>query len=170
VARFDDCLAFTLKAEGGWSDRPDDDGGPTNCGITLETMSETLRRNCTPDDLKNISQPCVKLIYQKGFWEAMGCENYPSGIDLMVFDFGVNASPRRSIMELQDVVGAAIDGKPGQRTYAAVRASPRLGTVLHLADAQREYYRSLSRFPTFGRGWMARVQARMEAAVAAVVQ
>ena len=37
---FDTCLAFTLKAEGGYSDNPADPGGPTNMGITLATYRQ----------------------------------------------------------------------------------------------------------------------------------
>jgi Glycosyl hydrolase 108 len=37
---FDTCLAFTLKAEGGYSDNSADPGGPTNMGITLATYRQ----------------------------------------------------------------------------------------------------------------------------------
>ena len=35
--RFDACLAFTLREEGGYVDDPADPGGATNMGITLAT-------------------------------------------------------------------------------------------------------------------------------------
>jgi lysozyme family protein len=38
--RFDICLAFTLKTEGGYVDNPADPGGATNMGITLATLRQ----------------------------------------------------------------------------------------------------------------------------------
>ena len=38
--RFDECLAFTLRAEGGYVDDPADPGGATNMGVTLATLRE----------------------------------------------------------------------------------------------------------------------------------
>ena len=37
-ARFDACMPFIFKAEGGYADNPADPGGPTNYGITLATL------------------------------------------------------------------------------------------------------------------------------------
>jgi Glycosyl hydrolase 108 len=37
-SRFDACMPFIFKAEGGYSDNPADPGGPTNYGITLATL------------------------------------------------------------------------------------------------------------------------------------
>jgi lysozyme family protein len=36
---FDTCLPIILKSEGGFVDDPDDPGGATNLGITLEILS-----------------------------------------------------------------------------------------------------------------------------------
>jgi len=38
--RFDICVAFTLRQEGGYVDDPADPGGATNMGITLATYRE----------------------------------------------------------------------------------------------------------------------------------
>jgi hypothetical protein len=38
--RFDACLAFTLREEGGYVDDPADPGGATNMGITLATYRQ----------------------------------------------------------------------------------------------------------------------------------
>jgi len=50
----------------------------------------------------------------------------PVGVDLSVFDYGVNSGPSRSAKDLQHVVGAKVDGVIGAATIAAVKAvSPR---------------------------------------------
>jgi hypothetical protein len=39
--RFESCLAFTLRQEGGYVDDPADPGGATNMGITLVSSAES---------------------------------------------------------------------------------------------------------------------------------
>lgn len=167
MARFDDCLAFTLKEEGGFSNNPADPGGATNFGITQATLSDYLGRPATLEDVQNISHDTVAGVYTN-IWNALLCNQLPVGVDLMVFDFGVNAGNRRSVLVLQSVVGAYEDGLIGDETLAAVHATPVVGGILHLADEQCSYYRTRGSFPTFGRGWLARTERRKEAALASV--
>lgn len=166
--RFDACLAFTLKEEGGFVDNPEDPGGATNAGITLAVLREYLRWDCPVDTLKYIDSVLVRSVYQNLFWGRMDCGSYPPGVDLMVWDFGVTAGQGRSIRVLQTVVGADVDGKPGLHTVAAVKGSPVSGTIYRLADDQRAWYRSLPKFNVFGKGWLARTQRRMETALATI--
>ena len=169
MTRFDACLPFTLKEEGGFVDNPTDPGGATNYGITLETLRNYMKWDCPVSFLERIDLKLVSSIYQNWYWNRMDCDSYPAGVDLMVFDFGVTAGQNRSIRILQEVVDAAeIDGRPGPHTVAAVRASATRGALFHLADAQGAWYKSLPTFDTFGRGWLARTQRRLEQSLAAM--
>jgi len=167
MSRFTDCLAFTLKAEGGFVNNPHDPGGATNFGITLDTLQTYLKRPCTVEDIQNVSPDTVQAIYQTTYWDRLDCDSLPHGVDLMVFDFGVNAGCSRSAKVLQSVVGTNPDGEIGNMTIHAALASPTIETILQLADSQVAYYKSLSNFPIFGRGWLSRTQLRKEAALAA---
>ena len=166
--RFGACLAFTLapENEGGWADNPADPGGATMRGVTLATFRAYQHDPAaTKAQLRAIGDAELRAIYGTGYWHPPRCQDLPNGVDLMVFDFGVNAGPGRSVRLLQQAVGVAADGWVGPGTLAAVAAHDRAGLVASLVQAQRDYYRSLPTFGTFGRGWMARLARR--AAIAA---
>jgi lysozyme family protein len=86
----------------------------------------------------------------------MRCNDLPHGIDLMVFDFGVNAGPRTAVKLLQRTAGVLDDGSVGPRTLTAVKAAG--GLIDALVEGRLAYYRSLGGFPTFGNGWTNRTR------------
>lgn len=165
LARFDDCLKFTLQQEGGFSDTPGDAGGATNFGITLSTFRHwTHDANASVEQLKAISAQERSGIYNTGYWTPPQCGALPQGVDLSVFDFCVNAGPRVCIHVLQHTLGVPADGLVGPVTIAAARRSGR-PLILALGRAQSDFYRGLVEFPTFGKGWIARTERRTAAAL-----
>lgn len=164
------CLAFTLRVdiEGGWSDNPDDPGGCTMKGVTLDVFREYCgNRNATPSMLRAITPAMLHAIYSVGYWNPCRCQDMPPGVNLMVFDAAVNNGPHGSARILQEVVGVVADGAIGDHTIAAVRAA-KPGLIDRLAMAQRQYYQTLYGFDEFGTGWIRRVNARQAAAKAMV--
>jgi lysozyme family protein len=95
----------------------------------------------------------------------------PAGVDLSVFDMGVNAGIWRSARLLQQALGFTgdeVDGCIGPETLdATANAEPR-SLVDDLAERQTTYYRSLADFATFGTGWLNRTEARRQAALAMI--
>jgi lysozyme family protein len=164
AAGFPDCLTFTLQQEGGFVDNADDPGGATNQGITLRTL-QSFEHGATVDTLRHITYGMTSMIYHRDFWAVMACDGLPIGVDLMVFDFGVNAGPSRSIGFLQITAGVRRDGIDGAITQAAVGKMSATGVVTTLAGLQRAYYRALPEFGNFGEGWMARTDRRIKAAI-----
>jgi len=164
ATNFPVCLSFTLGAEGGWSDNPHDPGGATMRGITLHTF-QGYKAGATKQELRNISDKDVAAIYRHGYWAPVRGDDLPAGIDLMVFDFGVNAGPDRAVLELQQVVGVKADGILGPISLAAVAKAPATETITKLSGLQRAYYRSLPTWGEFGHGWMNRTDARVTAAL-----
>jgi len=167
-AKFDKCLAVVLESEGGFSDHPRDRGGATNLGITLRTLADwqglKLDELTAADkdkllaDLKALTRREAAEIYRANYWLPMRCGDLPAGIDLMVFDFGVNAGPRRSVKLLQRAAGVTDDGSVGPKTLAAVMAADPLAMIAEMADERLAYYRSLDNFDAFGAGWTNRTQ------------
>ena len=164
AANFPACLAFTLTAEGGFSDNSDDPGGATNFGITLRTL-QSFQHGATVDDLRAITQETVSTIYRREYWAVMGCDNLPSGPDLMIFDFGCNAGPARSVGFLQVVAGVRRDGIDGAITRAAITKMSPTAVIAKLSGLQRAYYQALPDFDDFGDGWLARTERRVAAAL-----
>ena len=162
---FPACLAFTLQAEGGFTNNPRDPGWhATNKGITLKTF-QGYRAGATVDELRHISDKDVAAIYRSGYWNAVRGDDLPSGIDLMTFDFGVNAGPKRAVQELQHAVSVTADGELRPISMAAIAKASVSTVIAKLSGMQRAYYQSLPTFDTFGHGWMNRTDARVSAAL-----
>ncbi len=65
---------------------------PSMFGITLTTYKKwEANDNLTVDDLE-LSRLTAKEIYRSDYWNKMQCGALPKGVDLEVFDFGVNAA------------------------------------------------------------------------------
>jgi lysozyme family protein len=154
---FDACVALVLTYEGGFSDNPYDAGGATNFGITQRTLEAFLGHACTVDDVRNLSSTTAAAIYRANYWNLMRCGDLPAGVDLMVFDYGVNSGPGTAVKALQGLVGVTQDGAIGPITLAAVANFAPLTLVNDLAQQRLTYLRGLSGFPSFGTGWTRRV-------------
>jgi lysozyme family protein len=87
----------------------------------------------------------------------MRCGDLPAGVDMMVFDFGVNTGPATAVKALQALVQATQDGAIGQATLAAVAQAAPMRLVNGLAQARMAYMRNLPSFAAFGDGWTRRV-------------
>ena len=169
---FNSCLTEVLKHEGGWSNHNRDPGGMTNLGVTKQTYEEWVGHPVSEQIMCKLTPQLVSPLYKVKFWDTMKCENLPKGLDLCVFDFGVNAGVRRSVRMLQRLLRVEDDGIIGPATLAAVEARKAvIGSHALIAFFQAErrvYYRSLPHFHTFGRGWLRRVDAVEKTAKAMV--
>ena len=155
---FTEVLDKTLKEEGGFANNPSDPGGATMKGITLATYRSFVGRpDASVEELKNIDPKVVETIYYKLYWEPMRCNDLPAGLDAAVFDFGVNAGTKRSIIVLQRVLGVADDGLIGPGTMKALDGLDVKEAIVKFSESRRDFYRGLKLFPTFGKGWLSRV-------------
>ncbi len=171
---FDVSLAFTLREEGGYVDDPADPGGATNMGITLATYrqwSDDPELGST--QVQDMTERTATAIYRSLYWNPFRADALPIGVDLSVFDMGVNAGIWRSARLLQRALrftGEEVDGCIGPETLdAAAKRDPRT-LVIDMAERQAAYYRSLADFPTFGTGWLDRTEARRNAALAMIAE
>ena len=161
---YDKCLKAILHHEGGYVNHPKDPGGETNLGVTKRVYEEFGGTK----DMKELTVEDVAPIYKKGYWDKMKGDVLPSGLDLCVFDFGVNAGPGRSAKYLQTMIGTVADGGIGPNTLKAVDAYVEEHgiekAVENFQEARQGYYEKLSTFDTFGKGWTRRVTETTELA------
>jgi len=125
-------------------------------GITLATF----RRYCpkaTKADLRAISAANVQEIYRDGYWNTINGEKLPAGVDLAVFDFGVNSGPSRAAKYLQAVVGVPRDGKIGSVTIDALGYTVGKTVIQKLCAKRLGFVRALKTWATFGKGWSRRI-------------
>jgi lysozyme family protein len=162
------CLETILQHEGGYVNHPKDPGGETNLGVTKRVYEEWGGTK----DMKDLLVEDVAPIYKKNYWDRVKGDDLPSGLDLCVFDFGVNAGTGRAAKYLQTMIGTVADGGIGPNTLKKVdEYVEKHGLEVTIRDYQNRrqgYYESLSTFETFGRGWTRRVTETTELAISMV--
>ncbi len=134
---FEHCLAVTLRWEGGYSNHPDDPGGPTMKGvIQREYDAWRKKQGERPRPVREIEQVELRAIYRDEYWDAMGCDGLSPGLDLCVFDAAVNSGTGR-----------------------AKRWLERAQEIDAFCDARLAFLQGLGRlWRVFGAGWRRRVQ------------
>jgi lysozyme family protein len=153
---FDTCMTMLLAHEGGFSAHPDDPGGLTNLGVTKAVYDEFYGGDATEEVMKALSKGDVEPIYRRNYWDRCRCQDLASGLDWAVFDFAVNAGTGRAARTLQKAVEAEEDGSIGPLTLMLVKQHEVANIINRIAVYREEFYRSLSTFDTFGRGWLRR--------------
>lgn len=156
TGRFEACLPLILKHEGGYVDHPKDPGGATNLGITQATLTEWLGRPATKTEVKALAPATVAPIYRANYWSAVSADKLPVGVDYVAFDCAVNHGPARARRWLQAAAGVTVDGALGPVTLAAIKARGAAEIIRRLSTGREAFYRGLSTFPTFGKGWIKR--------------
>jgi lysozyme family protein len=154
---YDEALRRLLPHEGGYSNHPSDPGGPTNYGITIHDYRRYVKPGADASDVRVMRIEEAGAIYRAKYWDALRCDDLPSGIDYCVFDYGVNSGVGRSAKVLQRVVGVAADGRVGPLTLAAVSARDPASLINAICDERLAFLRRLTTWPVFGRGWSRRV-------------
>lgn len=156
------CLPITLAHEGGMSMVRADPGNWTGGKVGVGVLKGTkygIAASAYPNlDIKNLTIPDVLPIYKKNYWDKVRGDDLPAGVDLTIFDYGVNSGPSRGAKELQRVLKMnAVDGIIGQGTLNVVSAADGK-TVIQGVNARRmSFLRGLAIWKTFKNGWTRRV-------------
>jgi lysozyme family protein len=157
VSNWDNSFKLMLKSEGGFVNHPSDPGGMTNLGVTKATWENWVGRESDEAEMRGLTPEKVEPLYKKKYWDAVRGDELPMGLDYLMFDFAVNAGAGRAIKTLQTAVGVTPDGGFGPMTMAAVQAVEPNELIERFSQAKEDFYRSLTTFATFGKGWLNRV-------------
>lgn len=150
-------IASSIVArEGGFVNDPDDPGGATNFGVTLQTMRRLgLDLNgdgdVGVDDLRELTRAQAVDIFVRHYYAQPGIDRLPEPLQPSVFDMYVNAGANavRLLQRLVTRMGfvCADDGIIGPDTIAAVSAANESAPD-HIVDAygieRRNYYYRLA--------------------------
>jgi lysozyme family protein len=140
-SNYEDCLAITLKWEGGDVNHPDDPGGKTRWGITQATYDAYRKSNhAATKSVFTMTKPEMLAIYKANYWDAVKGDTLAYGVDLATWDYGVNSGPSRARKTLLSVIGG-----------------DNVSTVKKLCAARMSFVRGLKTFKTFGKGWSNRI-------------
>lgn len=159
LCNFGKCHAITAVWEGGWSDNKKDRGGKTMYGITQATLSAWLGRPATVTEIRSLTKDEALAIYRKNYWDRVSGDTLPAGIDLMVYDWGVNSGPKRAVVALQSILGVEPDGWIGEKTMKAMAGLNARGIINKLYERRMAFLRGIGaeQWDEFGKGWTNRV-------------
>jgi len=152
----DEIAAQIVRREGGFVNDPDDPGGATKYGVTLDTMRRLgldLDKDGDVDvrDVRRMTVAKAVDIYKEHYFKAPGIKKLPPVIQASVFDMYVNAGSN-AVKLLQRLCrrfgfDITVDGKIGPQTIAAAQKALKMAPK-HLADAygieRRNYYYRLA--------------------------
>jgi len=156
-SNWNNSFKLMLKSEGGFVNHPSDPGGMTNLGVTKATWENWVGRESDEAEMRGLTPEKVEPLYKKKYFDAVRGDELPMGLDYLMFDFAVNAGAGRAIKTLQTAVGVTPDGGFGPMTMAAVQAVDPNELIERFSQAKEDFYRSLTTFATFGKGWLNRV-------------
>ncbi len=164
---FQEALNRLLRDEGGYTNHPDDPGGPTNWGITLADARLYWKSDADAPDVKAMPETVARKIYREHYWKVLRCDELSAGVDYTVFDYGVNSGVRRAgkvlrrILALPDQTSAVTDDVIAKATITDAEK-----LVAAICTERLAFLKNLKTFPTFGRGWTRRVLGVQAAAQA----
>jgi len=162
---FEECMARLLEHEGGYVNLAADPGGETNYGVTRAVYEQYVGRQVMDGEMKGLTHDDVYPIYKENYWDRLRADDLPSGVDWSCFDWGVNSGTSRAAKALQRIVGVEQDGGIGPMTLQAVASVESAGIIDQLHYMREGFYRDLSTFDTFGRGWLRRNDETKEQAL-----
>ena len=169
MSNFEHCLQIILHHEGGYVNHPEDPGGMTNLGVTKRVYEEWVGYAVSEHTMQNLTEEDVAPIYKKNYWDRVKGDDLPEGLNLCVFDFGVNAGTGRAAKYLQTMIGTVVDGGIGPNTLRTLDEHVSLvglqETIEQYQENRQRYYQKLKTFETFGRGWTRRVNETTQSAL-----
>jgi len=164
-SNFEECMARLLAHEGGYVWHAEDPGGETNLGVTRAVYEQYAGRQVMDGEMEGLTHDDVYPLYKENYWDRVRGDDLPSGVDWAVFDWGVNSGTSRAAKALQRIVGVEQDGGIGPMTLQAVASIEPVDIVDQMHYMREGFYRSLSTFDTFGRGWLRRNDETKEQAL-----
>jgi lysozyme family protein len=120
----DSMIDALISREGGYVNHPADRGGPTNCGITRETLAAWRKCSVSAEDVKCLKISEAAEIYRTIYYFAPNINKLPLTLQAHIFDIAVNSGPKTGIKLLQralNKLGSDLreDGVIGPKTLAA---------------------------------------------------
>ena len=152
-----------LQFEGGFVNHPDDKGGPTCKGITIQTYRDYCGQDKTVADLQNISYGTWQKIMKDLYWDKCRADEVENqSLAELVVDWCVN-SGTVGLRKVQEIVGCKPDGICGPITLSLINASDAKSLFDRIWNARKQFYTNIvKKNPSqkvFMNGWMNRLSS-----------
>ncbi len=169
--RFNECLEFVLKWEGGFTDGKTgasrfDKGGATAFGITQKAYDDwRVGQSLCRNPVSGISDDEVRSIYFARYWKSSHAHTCHQPVDLVLFDSAVNCGPRQAVKFLQRALNIPDDGSFGPVTENSLKTSiyPPQEVAKRLIDEREQFYQQIVGHDhtqaVFLKGWLNRLNS-----------
>jgi lysozyme family protein len=184
TAEFTKAMNFIRPNEGGFSNDPNDPGGPTNYGISLRYL-KTLGKygdfdgdgDIDVDDVLLISKNMADDIYRRHFWNLMHYNQIDNQeIATKLMDFSINTGASRGHKLIQQAVNLfyapktvekiylTVDGVLGPKSIKAINSLNPERLMLHFMAVAASFYVEITQknpdFEKYFGGWIIRAFRR----------
>ena len=163
MAEFDKYAPKLLQFEGGYVNHPEDRGGVTNKGITIQTYRAYCGEHKTIKDLQNMSYGTWQKIMKDMYWDKCNADKIENqSLAEIIVDWCVN-SGMVGLRKVQEIVGCKPDGIAGPITLSLINTSDAETLFDRLWKARHQFYINIvKRNPSqkvFMNGWMNRLNS-----------
>lgn len=150
-------VKIALRHEGGLvtkeqAEAKGDPGGETKYGISKRAYPHL--------DISSLTREDAIKIYYKDYWPTWLDSIQEAGLALQLFDFGINAGPKRMVQTLQKSLRVTVDGLVGPKTLGAINNAHPQYVRNRFAEEVIIFYTGLmvknSVYTKFFRGWLRR--------------
>lgn len=163
--RLEKCLDYIFQVEGGYSNHPNDEGGPTRYGI----IQSEARKHGYTGNMKEFPKDKAKEIYTKDYYYKNQIDKIADDrVALSVFDWAVNSGGAKK--EIQKMLNKEYgfnletDGVIGEKTLSALNSVNPESLIKNISTTQRNYYDYLvkknPKNKSFQKGWHNRVDSK----------
>ena len=136
MADFEIAVAIVLEHEGAFANNKNDNGGPTNWGISTPVYSAFLGRPATLADVQAMPIEVARKIYKRNYWNVTKAEAILSqDVANLFMDMSVLRGVVAASKSMQTALGLKSDGIIGNVSLAAINAQSPAALML---DFQRE--------------------------------
>lgn len=152
AATYDAAMVRVFADEGGYSNHPQDPGGPTNFGITIIDARKYWKPNATADDVRNMPKSVAADIYRQHYADPMRYNSLPAGVDYSVLDAAINSGVGRAPIWLAKALNVA--AAPISNLVAPAQSSvDKVALIKRYWAIRLSFLHSLRTWSTFGLGW-----------------
>lgn len=136
-----------ILREGDYVNHPDDKGGPTKFGITLDTLEEWRGEGLTEDDVKRLTEDEARDIFRVNFYEVPSIFVLPEILQPIMFDAAVSHGPSTAVKLLQNLINEfnsalnlRVDGIIGAKTGKAAAWFVENAALILLVERRSDLY------------------------------
>ena len=152
-----------LQLEGGYTNHPDDLGGPTVKGITLRTYRAYCGQEKSIKDLRNMSYETWQNIMKDLYWDKCRADEIENqSLAEIIVDWCVN-SGMVGLRKVQEIAGCKPDGIAGPITLSMINTANPETLFNRIWDARKQFYTNIvKKNPSqkvFMNGWMNRLNS-----------